>query len=174
MNEEDLRGQIESTKQYVLNQTKVDSKPSGNDVRYTQVTSGLGILDGVDTDLYSYKAPDGEIIVTVKATIGSAGGVAAKAFHQKIDHSAAEIVKQEDILDESGKVIGYRSILTLVDKDGKKSTSNRTLKPANTHIRSATPSTTESPVGAPWLPWQCSCAAVSPGAYHQDLSSVFG
>jgi hypothetical protein len=119
---EELQHQIDSTKQYVLNQTKVDSKPSGDEGRYTQVTSGLGILDGVSTALYSYRAPDGEIIVTVKATIGSADGVAAKDFHQRIDHSAAEIVKQADILDESGKVIGYRSVLTLVDKDGKKST----------------------------------------------------
>jgi len=93
--------------------------------RYTQVMSGLGILDGlvgVGTALHSYRAPDGEIIGTEKATIGSADGVFAKTFHQKIDHSAAKMVEQEDILDASGKVIGYRSVLTLIDKDGKKST----------------------------------------------------
>jgi hypothetical protein len=84
--------------------------------------AGLGIRDGVSTTDDSYRAPDGEIIVTVKATIGSADGDGAKTFHQKIDHSAAEIVKREDILDGSGKVIGERSVLTLVDKDHKKST----------------------------------------------------
>jgi hypothetical protein len=99
------------------------SKPSESDVRYTQVAGGEGNLDGVATILYSYRAPDREIIFTVKATVGSADGVAARAFHQKIDHSAAEIVKQEDILDGSGKVIGERSVLNLVDEHGKKSTS---------------------------------------------------
>jgi hypothetical protein len=99
-------------------------KPSGNNVRYTQVTAGEGVLDGVTTDLHSYRAPDGEIIVTVRATIGSAAdGVASKIFHQKIDNSAAQIIKQENILDGSGQVIGERSVLILVDKDGKKSTS---------------------------------------------------
>ena len=41
---------------------------------------------------------------------------------------------------------------------------NRTLKTANTHNHSATSSTTEPPVGAPSLPWQCSCVDASPGA----------
>jgi len=40
---------------------------------------------------------------------------------------------------------------------------NRTRTTANTHIRSATSSTTESPSGDPSLPWQCSCADASPG-----------
>jgi hypothetical protein len=97
--------------------------PSSLDTaRYTQVMGGEGYRDGVFTILYSYRAPDGEVIGTEKATIGSADGVAAKTFHQKIDRLAAEIVQQEDILDASGKVIGYRSVLTLVDKDHKKST----------------------------------------------------
>ncbi len=98
------------------------SKPAGNNGGYTWVMAGEGLLEGVHTDLMSYKAPDGERIDTVKATIGSADGDGAKTFHQKIDHSAAEIVKREDILDGAGKVIGERSVLTLVDKDGKKST----------------------------------------------------
>lgn len=98
------------------------SKPSGTDGGYKWVMAGEGILDGVHTTLDSYKKPDGERIDTVKATIGSADGDGAKTFHQKIDHSAAEIVKREDISDGSGKVIGERSVLTLVDKDHKKST----------------------------------------------------
>jgi hypothetical protein len=100
--------------------------PSSLDAtRYTMVMAGEGFLDGlagVGTALYAYRAPDGEIIGTEKAAIGSADGVFAKTFHQKIDDSADKIVKQEDIMDASGKVIGYRSVLTLVDKDGKKST----------------------------------------------------
>jgi hypothetical protein len=131
VNDQDLRRQIYSTEQYILNQTKVDSKPSGNDARYTQTAGGEGYLDGVFTILYSYRAPDGEIISTARATIGSADGDAAKTFHQEIDHSAAEIVKQEDFLDESGKVIGYRSVLTLVDKDGKRSTAIVMTKGSN-------------------------------------------
>jgi len=82
--------------------------------------AGEGLLEGVHTDLMSYKAPDGERINTERAEFGSADG--AKTAHQHLDHSAAEIVKREDILDGSAKVIGERSVLTLVDKDGKKST----------------------------------------------------
>jgi hypothetical protein len=48
--------------------------------------------------------------------------VAQRFAHQHVDQSAAEVVKREDILDQSGKVIGYRSVLTLAEKDGKKST----------------------------------------------------
>jgi hypothetical protein len=99
--------------------------PSSLDsTRFELIMAGQGLLDGgVATALSSYKAPDGERIDTEKATIGSADGQAAKTFHQHLDHSAAEIVKREDILDGSGKVIGERSVLSFVDKDGKKSTS---------------------------------------------------
>jgi hypothetical protein len=95
---------------------------SVKDTRYEWIMSALGLLNGVGVSNNSYRAPDGERIDTSRATIGSADGVAAKTFHQKIDHSAAEIIKQEDILDESGKTICYRSVLTLVDKGGKKFT----------------------------------------------------
>jgi hypothetical protein len=78
------------------------------------------VLEGPHTSLEGYRAPDGGTIRTMTTQFESAD--AAKAAHQKLDHSAAEIVKQEDILDESGKVIGERSVLTLVDKDHKKST----------------------------------------------------
>jgi hypothetical protein len=95
---------------------------SVKDTRYEWIMSALGLLNGVGVSNNSYRAPDGERIDTSRATIGSADGDAAKTFHQEIDHSAAEIIKQGDILDESGRVIGYRSVLTLVDKDGKKFT----------------------------------------------------
>src|SRR5258708_13145064 len=39
---------------------------------------------------------------------------------------------------------------------------NRTPSTANTHSRSATSSTNESPAGAPSLPWLCSCADALP------------
>jgi hypothetical protein len=77
-------------------------------------------LEGRPSSVGGYKGPNEEIIDTVTADFGIIA--AAKAAHQHVDHSAAEIVKQEDILDDSGKVISYRSVLTLVDKDGKKST----------------------------------------------------
>ena len=82
--------------------------------------AGEGYLEGAHTTLDSYKAPGGERIDTTRANFGSAD--AAKTAHQHLDNSAAEIVKREDILDEAGKVIGERSVLTLVDKDHKKST----------------------------------------------------
>jgi hypothetical protein len=96
------------------------SKPSRNDSRYTRVTAGTGHIKESPSSFGVYKGPNGEIINTVVADFGIIA--AAKAAHQHLDHSAAEVIKQEDISDESGKVIGYRSVLTLVDKDGKKST----------------------------------------------------
>jgi hypothetical protein len=99
---------------------RTSSKPSGKDGGYKWVMAGEGFLEGAHTSLEAYKAPDGEIIRTVTAHFKSAD--AAKTAHQNLNHSAAEIVKQEDISDGSGKVIGERSVLTLVDKDDKRST----------------------------------------------------
>src|SRR6266481_9319696 len=49
---------------------------------------------------------------------------------------------------------------------------NRTRTTANTHIHSVTSSTSEPPVSAPSLPWQCSCVDASPdectGVSNQD------
>jgi hypothetical protein len=117
-----LAGPIQAFQDGGTNSQTPSSKLLEIDGGYIWVMAGEGILDGVHTTLDSYKRPDGERIDTITARIGSVDGVAAKAFHQHFDHSAAEIVKQEDILDGSGKVIGYRSVLTLVDKDHKKST----------------------------------------------------
>src|ERR1700686_2818076 len=50
---------------------------------------------------------------------------------------------------------------------------NRTLTTANTHIHSATSSTSEPPACAPSLPWQCSCADASPDG-SSDVSSRDG
>src|ERR1700676_3781770 len=50
---------------------------------------------------------------------------------------------------------------------------NRTLTTANTHIHSATSSTSEPPACAPSLPWRCFCVDVSPGGYT-DVSSQDG
>jgi hypothetical protein len=96
------------------------SKPSGNNGGYTWVMAGEGLLEGAHTSLMAYKAPDGERIETVTAHFKSAD--AAKTAHQNVNHSAVGILKQENISDESGKVIGERSVLVLVDKDQKKST----------------------------------------------------
>jgi hypothetical protein len=80
---------------------------------------GMGRIEDRASSLGGYKGPNGEIISTVTADFGIIA--AAKAAHQHVDRSAVEIIKQADILDASGKVIGYRSVLTLVDKNGKKS-----------------------------------------------------
>jgi hypothetical protein len=48
---------------------------------------------------------------------------------------------------------------------------NRTRTTANTHIRSATSSTTESPSCDPSPLWQCSCAVASPGAGSDAASA---
>lgn len=96
------------------------SKPSGNDSRYTRITYGSGYTDGQPSALGGYIGPNGEKIGTVTADFGVIS--AAKAAHQHVYYSAAEIMKQEDILDENGKVIGYRSVLSLFDKDHKKVT----------------------------------------------------
>ena len=95
------------------------SKPQRTDDTYTRLTMGTGRIEDRTSSLGGFKGPNGEIISTVRADFGIIA--AAKAAHQHVDRSAAEIVKQEDILDASGKVIGYRSVLTLADKDGKKS-----------------------------------------------------
>jgi hypothetical protein len=86
------------------------SKPLGNDGGYKWIMAGQGFLEGVSASLEGYKGPNGERISTVTADFGVVD--AAKAAHQHFDLSAAEIVKQEDVLDDSGKVIGQRSILT--------------------------------------------------------------
>jgi hypothetical protein len=90
-----------------------------DDSRYTRVMMGMGRIEGRISSFGSFRGPSGEIIGRETADFGIIA--AAQSAHQHVDHSAAEIVKQEDILDESGKVIGYRSVLTLADKDGKKS-----------------------------------------------------
>jgi hypothetical protein len=102
-----------STSQTPLPKTLVD------DSRYTRVTMGMGRIEGRTSALGGYEGPNGEQISTMVADFGIIAG--AKGAHQHVDHSAAEIVQQGDILDESGKVIGYRSVLTLVDQGGKKS-----------------------------------------------------
>jgi hypothetical protein len=96
------------------------SEPSENDGGYTWVMAGQGFLEGTRSSLEGYKAPDGERINTTTAQFGSAE--AAKAAHQHLDHSAAEVLKKEDIVDGAGKVIGERSVLILINKDKKKST----------------------------------------------------
>jgi hypothetical protein len=95
-------------------------KSLGNESRYTPVAFGMGYIEGRVSSIGGYEGPNGEHVGRVTADFGIIA--AAKAAHRPVDHSAAEIVKQEDIVDESGKVVGYRSVLTLVDKDGKKST----------------------------------------------------
>jgi hypothetical protein len=50
---------------------------------------------------------------------------------------------------------------------------NRTPRTANTHNHSATSNTTELPVCAPSLPWQCSCADASLGEYT-DVANLDG
>jgi hypothetical protein len=89
-------------------------------IRYKRVAMGMGRIEDRTSALGGYEGPNGEQISTVVADFGIIA--AAKAAHQHVDQSAAEIIEQEDILDESGNVIGYTSVLTLTDKDGKKST----------------------------------------------------
>jgi hypothetical protein len=96
------------------------STTKNTDRAFTWVLAGEGVLEGVHTNLDVYKAPDGGRVEMVTAHFATAD--AARSAQEKLNRSAVKILKREDLLDRSAKVVGERSVVTLVDKDRKKST----------------------------------------------------